>query len=109
MRPTSSDLEQSSDRTQCGSIRSYPFAAAGDDGGNAYCFAKRFWISNGHRCVRLLPIWSRAVTELSAVLYEVIRSRLLATTEEMRIALQSVSGSPTVTDASDFFRSGAEQ
>ena len=43
------------------------------------------------------------MTELSAVLYEVIRSRLLATTEEMRIALQSVSGSPTVTDASDFF------
>ncbi len=43
------------------------------------------------------------MTELSAVHYEVIRSRLLATTEEMRIALQSVSGSPTVTDASDFF------
>lgn len=43
------------------------------------------------------------MSELSAVLYEVIRSRLLATTEEMRIALQSVSGSPTVTDASDFF------
>jgi N-methylhydantoinase B len=43
------------------------------------------------------------MSEVSAVLYEVIRSRLLATTEEMRIALQSVSGSPTVTDASDFF------
>jgi len=43
------------------------------------------------------------VNQISAVLYEVIRSRLLATTEEMRIALQSVSGSPTVTDASDFF------
>ena len=43
------------------------------------------------------------MSELNAVLYEVIRSRLLATTEEMRIALQSVSGSPTVTDASDFF------
>jgi N-methylhydantoinase B len=43
------------------------------------------------------------MTEVSAVQYEVIRSRLLATTEEMRIALQSVSGSPTVTDASDFF------
>lgn len=43
------------------------------------------------------------MTELSAVLYEVIRTRLLAATEEMRIALQSVSGSPTVTDASDFF------
>ena len=33
--------------------------------------------------------------------YQVIRSRLLSTTEEMRIALQSVSGSPTVTDASE--------
>lgn len=43
------------------------------------------------------------MSELSAVHYEVIRSRLLAITEEMRIALQSVSGSPTVTDASDFF------
>lgn len=43
------------------------------------------------------------MSDISAVLYEVIRSRLLATTEEMRIALQSVSGSPTVTDASDFF------
>jgi N-methylhydantoinase B len=37
------------------------------------------------------------------VTFEVIRSRLLAITEEMRIALQSVSGSPTVTEASDFF------
>ncbi|MEU3982339.1 hydantoinase B/oxoprolinase family protein [Streptomyces sp. NPDC026672] len=35
--------------------------------------------------------------------YEIIRNRLLAVTEEMRIALQSVSGSPTVTEASDFF------
>lgn len=43
------------------------------------------------------------MSELSAVQYEIIRSRLIATTEEMRIALQSVSGSPTVTDASDFF------
>lgn len=43
------------------------------------------------------------MTEMNAVHYEIIRSRLLATTEEMRIALQSVSGSPTVTDASDFF------
>jgi N-methylhydantoinase B len=43
------------------------------------------------------------MSEISPVQYEVIRSRLLATTEEMRIALQSVSGSPTVTDASDFF------
>jgi N-methylhydantoinase B len=40
---------------------------------------------------------------VNPVVYEVIRSRLLAATEEMRIALQSVSGSPTVTEASDFF------
>lgn len=37
------------------------------------------------------------------VVYEVVRNRLLAITEEMRIALQSVSGSPTVTEATDFF------
>jgi N-methylhydantoinase B len=41
--------------------------------------------------------------ELSPILFEVIRNRLVAITEEMRIALQSVSGSPTVTEASDFF------
>lgn len=40
---------------------------------------------------------------LSAVTFEVIRNRLVAIAEEMRIALQSVSGSPTVTEASDFF------
>ena len=40
---------------------------------------------------------------LGAVHFEVIRNRLVAITEEMRIALQSVSGSPTVTEASDFF------
>jgi N-methylhydantoinase B len=40
---------------------------------------------------------------LHPVTYEVIRNRLLAITDEMRIALQSVSGSPTVTEASDFF------
>jgi N-methylhydantoinase B len=40
---------------------------------------------------------------VNPIIYEVIRSRLLASTEEMRIALQSVSGSPTVTEASDFF------
>jgi N-methylhydantoinase B len=39
----------------------------------------------------------------STVTFEVIRNRLVAITEEMRIALQSVSGSPTVTEASDFF------
>ena len=40
---------------------------------------------------------------LHPVTSEVIRNRLLNVTEEMRIALQSVSGSPTVTEASDFF------
>ncbi len=40
---------------------------------------------------------------LDPVSYEVIRNRLVAITDEMRVALQSVSGSPTVTDASDFF------
>lgn len=40
---------------------------------------------------------------LNPIVFEVIRNRLLAITEEMRIALQSVSGSPTVTEASDFF------
>lgn len=40
---------------------------------------------------------------LNPIMYEVIRNRLVAITEEMRIALQSVSGSPTVTEASDFF------
>lgn len=41
--------------------------------------------------------------ELGAVTYEIVRNRLLAVTEEMRVTLQSVSGSPTVTEASDFF------
>lgn len=41
--------------------------------------------------------------KLNPILFEVIRNRLVAITEEMRIALQSVSGSPTVTEASDFF------
>lgn len=40
---------------------------------------------------------------LDPVTYQVIRNRLIAATEEMRIALQKVSGSPTVTEASDFF------
>lgn len=40
---------------------------------------------------------------ISPVTFEVIRNRMVAITEEMRIALQSVSGSPTVTEASDFF------
>ena len=46
---------------------------------------------------------ARKSNAISPVTYEVVRSRLLAITEEMRIALQSVSGSPTVTEASDFF------
>ena len=37
------------------------------------------------------------------VTYEIVRNRLIAISEEMRIAMQSVSGSPTVTEASDFF------
>jgi N-methylhydantoinase B len=40
---------------------------------------------------------------LHPVTCEVVRNRLLAITDEMRIALQSVSGSPTVTEATDFF------
>lgn len=40
---------------------------------------------------------------MDPIAYEVVRNRLLAITEEMRIALQSVSGSPTVTEATDFF------
>jgi N-methylhydantoinase B len=43
------------------------------------------------------------IAGLSAVGQEVVRNRLVAVTEEMRIALQSVSGSPTVTEATDFF------
>ncbi len=38
-----------------------------------------------------------------AITYEVVRNRMIAITEEMRVALQNVSGSPTVTEASDFF------
>jgi N-methylhydantoinase B len=34
---------------------------------------------------------------------QIVRNRLLAITDQMRLALQSVSGSPTVTEASDFF------
>lgn len=42
-------------------------------------------------------------TGLDPITYEVIRSRMVAIIEEMRVALQSVSGSPTVVEASDFF------
>lgn len=41
--------------------------------------------------------------DISAITYEVIRNRLISMTEDMRVALQSASGSPTVTEASDFF------
>ena len=40
---------------------------------------------------------------LNPIIFEVVRNRLVAITDEMRVALQSVSGSPTVTEASDFF------
>ena len=42
-------------------------------------------------------------TSMDVITYEVIRNRIIAITEEMRIALQRVSGSPTVTQASDFY------
>jgi N-methylhydantoinase B len=42
-------------------------------------------------------------TEVDPVVRQIIRNRLLAITDQMRLALQSVSGSPTVTEASDFF------
>jgi N-methylhydantoinase B len=44
-----------------------------------------------------------ASRNFSPIVFEIVRNRLVAVTEEMRIALQSVSGSPTVTEASDFF------
>ncbi|MPZ57733.1 MAG: hydantoinase B/oxoprolinase family protein [Rhizobiales bacterium] len=43
------------------------------------------------------------LSTINPIIFEVIRNRLIAITEEMRVALQSVSGSPTVTEASDFF------
>ncbi len=45
----------------------------------------------------------RDEADLDPVSYEVIRNRMVAITEEMRMALQAASGSPTVTEASDFF------
>src|SRR5882757_6160805 len=41
--------------------------------------------------------------DLDPVLAQVVRGRLVAITDQMRLALQAVSGSPTVTEASDFF------
>lgn len=43
------------------------------------------------------------MSSLNPITYEVIRNRLISMTEDMRVALQSASGSPTVTEASDFF------
>ncbi|HWK62479.1 MAG TPA: hydantoinase B/oxoprolinase family protein [Eoetvoesiella sp.] len=43
------------------------------------------------------------MSTINPITYEVIRNRLIAMTEDMRVALQSASGSPTVTEASDFF------
>lgn len=40
---------------------------------------------------------------IDPVVAQVVRSRLVAITDQMRLALQAVSGSPTVTEASDFF------
>lgn len=46
---------------------------------------------------------TKSVPADDPVIAQVVRSRLQAITEQMRLALQSVSGSPTVTEASDFF------
>ncbi|NMO02016.1 hydantoinase B/oxoprolinase family protein [Gordonia sp. TBRC 11910] len=43
-----------------------------------------------------------AATEVDPISFEVIRNRLSAITEEQAITLKSVSGSPVVTDATDF-------
>ena len=42
-------------------------------------------------------------TIVDPVTFEVIRHKLMAITEEQRIAFQSVSGSPVVTEASDYY------
>lgn len=46
---------------------------------------------------------SLAEADHDPVVRQVVRSRMVAITDQMRLALQSVSGSPTVTEASDFF------
>jgi N-methylhydantoinase B len=46
---------------------------------------------------------STGAAVLDPVLAQVVRGRLVAITDQMRLALQAVSGSPTVTEASDFF------
>ncbi|MFD1505074.1 hydantoinase B/oxoprolinase family protein [Georgenia yuyongxinii] len=50
-----------------------------------------------------LDLSAQAPTTTDPVIAQVVRSRLVAITDQMRLALQSVSGSPTVTEASDFF------
>lgn len=50
-----------------------------------------------------IPSTSLDSASTDPVARQVVRSRLLAITDQMRLALQSVSGSPTVTEASDFF------
>jgi len=42
-------------------------------------------------------------TSIDPVTFEVIRHKLMAITEEQRIAFQSISGSPVVTEASDYY------
>lgn len=46
---------------------------------------------------------SERESTVDPVIMQVVRSRLIAITDQMRLALQAVSGSPTVTEASDFF------
>ena len=41
--------------------------------------------------------------KIDPITFEVIRHKLLAITEEQRIAFQSISGSPVVTEASDYY------
>lgn len=43
------------------------------------------------------------MTSVDPVTFEVIRHKLMAVTEEQRIAFQSISGSPVVTEASDYY------
>lgn len=43
------------------------------------------------------------MTGVDPVTFEVIRHKLMAITEEQRIAFQSISGSPVVTEASDYY------
>ncbi len=42
-------------------------------------------------------------SSVDPITFEVIRHKLMAITEEQRITFQSVSGSPVVTEASDYY------